>query len=107
MKFARLPFKVLRPQHRYQATASNQDAAAMIFKPNVHRIDPSHKRNTGPSCRGGASSLLRLSRPQAQSRIAGPRRTTWLQRAAAYFHRTPAHAHPAFGVSEYGVGSTG
>ncbi len=107
MKFARLPLKVLLPPRRYQATASNQDAATMTFKPNVHRIDPSLKRSTGPSCRGGASSLLRLSRPQAQSRIAGPRRTTWLQRAAAYFRRPSALAFPAFGVSEYGVGSTG
>ncbi len=107
MKFARTPLKVLRPQCRYQATPSNQDAGTMTFKPTAHRIDPSRKRSAGPSCRGGASSLLRLSRPQAQSRIAGPRQTTWLQRAAAYFRRAPVLAHPAFGVSEYGVGSTG
>ncbi|MEQ1804100.1 MAG: hypothetical protein ABL900_01880 [Burkholderiaceae bacterium] len=102
-----MPFKVLPLQRRYQATPSNQDAATMTFKPSAHRIDSSRKRSTGPSCRGGASSLLRLSRPHTQSMIAGPRRTTWLQRAAAYFHRAPVLGYPAFGVSEYGVGSTG
>lgn len=79
----------------------------MSFKPIVHRTDPSRERSTGPSCRGGASSLLRLSRPHTLSKSAGPRRMTWLQRATAYFRRSPVLAYPAFGVSEYGVGSTG
>ena len=32
---------------------------------------------------------------------------SWLERAAAYFRSPVVHAYPAFGVSEYGVGSTG
>lgn len=80
----------------------------MSFKPVVHRIDPSRKRSTAPSCRGGASSLLRLSRTRATPG-GGPtlRRPSWLQRAVAYLRRPPARVYPTFGVSEYGVGSTG
>ena len=78
----------------------------MTFKPIAHRIDPSLRRSTGPSCRGGASSLLRLARPRPQVG-AGTRRPSWLQRAAAYFRGPAVHAYPVFGVSEYGVGSTG
>ena len=78
----------------------------MTLKAIAHRIDPSLRRSTGPSCRGGASSLLRLARPGPQAG-AGTRRPNWLQRAAAYFRSPAVRTYPAFGVSEYGVGSTG
>ncbi len=79
----------------------------MSLTPIVHRIDPSLKRSTGPSCRGGASSLLRLSRSRAAPGGTMLRRPSWLQRAVAYLRRPAAQVYPTFGVSEYGVGSTG
>ena len=79
----------------------------MSFKPIVHWIDPSLKRSTGPSCRGDASSQLRVSRTRSAPGSQTLRRPSWLQRAVSYLRRPPAPIDPAFSVSEYGVGSTG
>ena len=77
----------------------------MTPKPPVHRIDPSARRGNGPSCRGGASSLLRLSRPMQSPNA--PRQPGWLQRALAHFGADEPRQQTAFGVSQFGVGSTG
>lgn len=67
------------------------------------------RRGNAPSCRGGASSLLRLSQPGSARLPSAQHLAGWVQRAAAMFRASPrAQAHaPGFSVSEYGVGSTG
>ena len=77
----------------------------MTPKPLVNRIDPPAKRNNGPSCRGGASSMLRLSQPMQSPNA--PRQQGWLQRALAHFGADDKRLQTAFGVSQFGVGSTG
>lgn len=61
---------------------------------------------SSPSCRGGASSLLRLSRADSGRLPSLTHLSGWVKRAAAMFGAS-ARARPAFSVSEYGVGSTG
>ena len=65
------------------------------------------RRVNGPSCRGGASSLLRLSGSNSARLPSVERLSAWLQRAATRFSASTHLPQPPFGVSEYGVGSTG
>jgi hypothetical protein len=71
------------------------------------RSNPSSRRVSSPSCRGGASSLLRLSRSDSTRLPSVEHLSGWVQRAAALFNASTRPPPPAFGVSEYGVGSTG
>ncbi|MFZ2651665.1 MAG: hypothetical protein WA210_16325 [Burkholderiaceae bacterium] len=77
----------------------------MTHKPSAKGI--STRRSNGPSCRGGVSSLLRVARPGALQTPRARRLPNWVQRAAAYFGASVPQAQTSFGVSEYGVGSTG
>jgi hypothetical protein len=77
----------------------------MTPKPTVQRIDPTARRSNAPSCRGGASSMLRLSRPMQSPNA--PRQPNWLQRALAHFGTEDKRLQTGFGVSQFGVGSTG
>lgn len=71
------------------------------------RSSPALRDPSGPSCRGGASSLLRLSRADAGPLPSVGHLQSWVKRAAAMFGASPRVRPPAFSVSEYGVGSTG
>lgn len=71
------------------------------------RTKPAPRRVNAPSCRGGASSLLRLSHPDSTRLPSVEHLSGWVQRAAALFSASIAQPQSAFGVSEYGVGSTG
>ena len=80
----------------------------MNLKLKPSRISPVARRANGPSCRGGASSLLRLSRSDSLQLPTAKHLAGWVQRAAAVLGASaPSLSKPAFGVSEYGVGSTG
>ena len=67
----------------------------------------SANRRVSPSCRGGASSLLRLSRSDSTRLPSVEHLSGWVQRAAALFSASTRPPPPPFGVSEYGIGSTG
>jgi hypothetical protein len=71
------------------------------------RTNPPVRHANGPSCRGGASSLLRLSRVESGALPSLSHLSGWVTRAAAMFGASPRARQPAFSVSEYGVGSTG
>jgi hypothetical protein len=53
---------------------------------------PKLSRPAGPHCRGGASSLLRLSQPTAPRLPTPLDLTDWMSRAAAAFGRSAATA---------------
>lgn len=60
---------------------------------------PRRLRPAGPHCRGGASSLLRLSNPAAARLPKAPDLADWIQRAATSL--LGADRMPAFAASEF------
>ncbi len=78
----------------------------MTPKRSAPRTGPAARHASGPSCRGGASSVLRLARADSSRLPSLTRVSGWVKRAAAAFGVSP-RARPKFSVSEYGVGSTG
>lgn len=78
----------------------------MTQKLKLARISPLCRRVTGPSCRGGASSLLRLSRADSMRLPSVGNLSGWVQRAAAMLSASAQSTQPTFSGSEYGVGSS-
>jgi hypothetical protein len=78
----------------------------MTPKRTTPRTGPAARPAGGPSCRGGASSVLRLARADSSRLPSLTRLSSWVKRATAMIGASP-RARPAFSVSEYGVGSTG
>jgi hypothetical protein len=62
---------------------------------------PRRLRPSGPHCRGGASSLLRLANPASLRLPKGPDLSSWVSRAAGMLG-IGAEALPAFAASEFG-----
>ena len=63
-----------------------------LFQRSANSVTPASSRRlrpTGPSCRGGASSMLRLAQPASprQGNLSG-----WLSRAASVLAHTAAQA---------------
>lgn len=85
----------------------NAEDAAMNQKRLPTRTHPVARPTNGPSCRGGASSLLRVSRADSGRLPTFTHLSNWVKRAAARFSAPPRARTAAFSVSEYGVGSTG
>jgi hypothetical protein len=85
------------------AAANAKDVATMSINLKALRSTPARAANA-PRCRGGASSLLRLSRADSMRLPRGPDWAQWAQRAAALLGAA-APALPAFGSSEFGAGS--
>jgi hypothetical protein len=81
----------------------NRDVFAMLLKLQPTTLNPLRKRAMAPSCRGGASSLLRLARPAALSLPSTHALSSWVQRAAVLLGASAA-MQPAFGASEFGAG---
>jgi hypothetical protein len=61
-------------------------------------------RPVGPSCRGGASSLLRLAQPEAKRLPGTADLAEWASRAAAVLLPVTG-LHNSFAVSEFGPGA--
>ena len=62
---------------------------------------PRQSRRAAPSCRGGASSLLRLSQPSAPRLPSSSDIIGWVSRAASALHLP---ATPQFAPSEFTAG---
>jgi hypothetical protein len=87
-------------------SAQTAEDAAMPPKRPPIRTGPATRHASGPSCRGGASSLLRLSRAENGRLPSLTNLSRWVHRAAAMFGASP-RAQLAYSTSEFGVGSTG
>jgi hypothetical protein len=61
-------------------------------------------RPAGPSCRGGASSLLRLAQPEAKRLPGTGALAEWASRAAAVLMPVTG-LHHSFAASEFGPGA--
>jgi hypothetical protein len=83
------------PEHRDVVALTmplNRSQAASFAK--------GRQRPTGPHCRGGASSLLRLANPAAARLPKATDLSDWISRAAGLLGAT-ASARPAFAASEF------
>lgn len=72
----------------------------LISRPRLASRSPSPRR-AAPSCRGGASSLLRLTQPTAPRLPSRSDISEWISRAANALN---SRAVPAFAPSEFTAG---
>jgi hypothetical protein len=66
-----------------------------------HATSPRQPRRAAPSCRGGASSLLRLAQPSAPQLPSSLNLGAWISRAAQALRMPPV---PTFAPSEFTAG---
>lgn len=71
-----------------------------LFRP--HLVPATRRgRPAGPHCRGGASSLLRLSQPAAPSLPKGSDLSDWVTRAARRLLGNPGETMSEFAASAF------
>jgi hypothetical protein len=100
-----LAWKLRLSRHmRLQTPAVRADIQDVVSMPLTSRLRPGTQRPTrraAPSCRGGASSLLRLTQPAAPRLPSAFDVSGWVSRAASALKLT---AVPSFAPSEFTAG---
>ncbi|TMG97392.1 MAG: hypothetical protein E6H79_21280 [Betaproteobacteria bacterium] len=82
-----------RHEPRHPLRRPPQDVVAMLSTPRLRPSSPPRAaRKSGPSCRGGASSLLRLGQSAAPRLPSALDLSGWVQRAAQLLAPHPAAA---------------